>query len=152
MSRLSETDTGCWEYTGALDSKGYGAIGTGGRGVSDRTHRVSWRLHRGPIPPGMFVCHSCDNPPCCNPDHLFLGTIQDNNADREQKGRNRIDVAITAYAAKARARTHCKHGHEFTEDNTYRWRGTRQCRTCTKLNMRRYREQRADRPQARKGL
>ncbi len=137
MSRLVETDTGCWEYTGAMDSKGYGSIGTGGRSKADRAHRVSWRLHHGEIPAGMYVCHRCDNPPCCNPAHLFLGTVQDNNADREAKGRNRIDVAISAYARKARAATHCKRGHEFTEANTYWHREKRNCRNCRAAQMRR---------------
>jgi len=48
---------------------------------------VAWELLNGPVPGGMHVCHSCDNPPCCNPAHLFLGTAVDNAADREAKGR-----------------------------------------------------------------
>jgi len=53
-----------------------------------KAHRVAWILSRGPIPGGMLVCHHCDNPPCCNPDHLFIGTHADNIRDRTQKNRS----------------------------------------------------------------
>jgi hypothetical protein len=78
--------TGCIEWTGLRD-KGYGQIYREGKMV--RTHRLAWELKHGPIPKGMKVCHSCDNPPCCNDEHLYLGTDADNNADREAKGRGK---------------------------------------------------------------
>lgn len=78
----------CWPWRGSK-KRGYGRIrGEGGR--QSRTlfaHRVVWQLEYGPIPFGLCVLHSCDNPPCCNPGHLFLGTNDDNLRDMRSKGR-----------------------------------------------------------------
>jgi hypothetical protein len=83
--RMKHTESGCWEWTGARAPKGYGAIRI--RGKTHRTHRVAYELTYGPIPVDRIVCHRCDNPPCCNPEHLYLGTYADNAADCVSKGR-----------------------------------------------------------------
>lgn len=84
-----EPNTGCWLWTGAYMKSGYGKISTGSRSTlrTDLTHRLSWILFRGEIPGGMFVCHRCDNPACCNPDHLFVAEPRINQIDMAAKGR-----------------------------------------------------------------
>ena len=77
--------TPCIVWTGARTSAGYGMRRRGGRPVY--LHRTVWEEVHGPIPAGMFVCHHCDNPPCYNVEHLFLGTAADNNRDMYAKGR-----------------------------------------------------------------
>jgi hypothetical protein len=79
----------CHEWTGNHNTAGYGVFSTGRRGNRRRyfAHRYSWEREYGPIPDGMFVCHRCDNPPCVNPSHLFLGTNLDNHRDMWAKGR-----------------------------------------------------------------
>lgn len=86
-SFVQKTDE-CWLWTGTLNDKGYGKIVSSGNGVEiRRAHQLSWLIHGGEIAPGMFVCHKCDNPRCVRPDHLFIGTTQDNTRDRHAKGR-----------------------------------------------------------------
>lgn len=74
----------CWEWQGSRN-RGYGLLGS--HGLSLRANRVAYVLGHGPIPDGFMVMHSCDNPPCCNPAHLSLGTGADNTADAVAKGR-----------------------------------------------------------------
>lgn len=81
--------TSCWLWRGARKSGGglrYGHLRVNGHDVT--AHRLAWELTYGPIPPGLCICHHCDNPICCNPAHLFLGTHADNMQDRERKGRH----------------------------------------------------------------
>ena len=80
-----EPFSGCHLWFGGNNPAGYGRFAI--KKIMHHAHRVSWMLHRGEIPQGMCVCHSCDTPSCVNPDHLFLGTYKDNERDKRNKGR-----------------------------------------------------------------
>jgi HNH endonuclease len=93
LDRYVITASGCWEWKGARNSFGYGTVGIRDRILglhqSWLAHRLSYATFIGAIPPGLNVLHRCDNPPCINPLHLFLGTDADNHADMIRKGRQR---------------------------------------------------------------
>lgn len=118
-AKTVETATGCWIWQGFIHKppRNYGE--TYCRGKKWRTHRLMYRLKHGPIPDGMLVMHTCDNPPCCNPDHLRLGTHLENMRECREKDRY--------YYANL---THCKRGHEFTPENTGRYYPEKQLRAC----------------------
>ena len=80
-----EKAKGCWGWTASVDRMGRGRFKWNRR--TGYAPRYSWEIHRGAIPEGMYVLHTCDNPACTNPEHLFLGTLGDNARDREEKGR-----------------------------------------------------------------
>jgi hypothetical protein len=141
MSKLRKESSGCWVWTGFCGSFGYGMVYLGarpnGKPLNRNAHRAMWIALHGPLTRSEFVCHKCDNPPCCNPDHLFIGSLKDNNRDMATKGRY-----------NHQKRTHCIHGHEFTPENTYRSPSRpdrRSCLACMNILHRLSPEERAKR-------
>lgn len=126
---------GCWLWqgfvypdvvlkNGKVLRRGYGSLGYRGRG--QRVHRVMWIISKGPIPAGLHVCHTCDVRRCVNPDHLWLGTNQQNITDMTLKGRGPC--------GEKKMKTHCIRGHELAGDNLIIFHGGkhRGCKTCSK--------------------
>lgn len=114
-------DTPCIDWAGRLNRQGYGRIGW------DLAHRRAYEQSVGPVPDGMELDHLCRNARCVNPDHLEPVTREENMRRRSE------------------AQTHCKHGHEFTPENTYPRPkdGRRQCRACNREAVRRYKTRKA---------
>ena len=119
-----DPQTGCWNWTAYKTPRGYGLLklekSAGGKLVM--THRLSYEMHKGPIPEGLVIDHLCENIACCNPDHLRV-TTQRNNVLR----------GIGAPAQNAR-KTHCKRGHPLPEN--------RKCKPCRQIRARELRERR----------
>lgn len=87
QAQITVAPSGCWLFQGYTNEKGYGRIRY--KGKKELVHRAAYMHYVGEIPEGMLVCHECDVPGCCNPEHLFTGSNADNIADRDAKGRHR---------------------------------------------------------------
>lgn len=137
VARAGEGD--CWNWTASLDRYGYGKFRKGpGLFIASR---VSLAMHFGrDLDAAEMACHTCDNPACVNPAHLFVGSAKDNFVDAVRKGRVSQDMsAHLAASAKAKAaKTHCKRGHELTGRNlNVRPDGRRRCLACARLTRQR---------------
>ena len=101
-NKIDRRGNGCWLWPGAVNNKGYGMFQTQTTGhvKFKTTHRLAWELTNGPIPVGLFVCHTCDVPSCVNPAHLWLGTNQANIMDAVRKGRHSPPYHTQAREAK----------------------------------------------------
>ena len=132
----SEED--CWIYKGKQKPNKTGHLEVWLNGKKRGVYVHSYEHYIGPVPKGICVLHKCDNPPCCNPKHLFLGTRADNARDREAKGRN--------YMAN---RKYCIRGHEYAICGFYvrvykENMQMRVCKECAKDNRRRYYERKKE--------
>ncbi len=119
---------GCWEWKKTRNGQGYGQLGIriGNKTVSKSVHRLVAGIVYGEIPKGMLVCHHCDVRHCCNPEHLYIGTVLDNARDAKERGRS-----VNILTARNASKTHCAQGHPFSNENVQRNKaGHRMCRTC----------------------
>lgn len=116
---------GCWQFQGFRNRQGYGF--TSYRGKPWSVHRLVLMIAKGPIPKKLKACHSCDYPPCANPDHVFAGTSSQNTRDSVAKKRH-----------AGTHKTECKRGHKFTKANTYieKPTGRRHCKACDRAKQR----------------
>ena len=124
--RIKKTKT-CWLWRGALHTSKkrkwiypYGQLHV--KGLPSQAHRLSWEIHYGAIPDGLFILHKCDNPPCVRPDHLKSGTAKDNNRDALVKGHS------------IQWKGSCKKGHPLDDVYIYPNKRQRYCRRCSRVS------------------
>lgn len=120
-------DEGCWEWRGHVNERGYGRFYDKGNHPVF-AHRFTLLAHGIDLDPNLTVDHLCRNKRCVRPDHLEQVTKEENKRRYDEWKRETI--------------THCPYGHEFTEENSYEWRGMRQCRECGRTRAREYQRRR----------
>ncbi len=129
LSKISVTDSGCWEWQGAKNSDGYGIVIINYKQI--RTHRFLYEYYHGSICPDLQIDHLCRNRVCCNFFHLEQVTSRENTRRGMVGKHNNHSKGENHYQRK---KTHCKHGHEFTKENTsIRKDGTRACKSCHRI-------------------
>lgn len=146
---IPEPNSGCWLWVGSASCAPVQLrpfLYLNGR--RHAVNRLSLAAFKGPIPEGLCACHTCHNPMCVNPDHLYAGTKKQNTQDMMRAGRHaannpihreRLVARILAVGAKRRAQTHCKRGHPLSGDNLFvSKKGFRTCRTCWRALQRSY--------------
>lgn len=132
-SNTKITESGCWEWQRSKSPLGYGRVSFGPT-RTDRAHRIAYEIFKGSFDQSLNVCHTCDNPPCINPDHLWLGTQKENVRDCVAKGR----ISRTGARVHANSKvTHCRWGHPYSGENLHtqekpNGKKTRICRACWK--------------------
>lgn len=127
--KVEKSGDGCWIWKAALFPNGYGHFKT--KEKDNLSHRFAWELQNGKIPEGMILLHSCDTPACVRVSHLKLGTSAENSEDMVKKGRQTIYYGKD-HPSFGKRSTHCKKGHEMTDENTVMTDGgkARRCKTC----------------------
>lgn len=122
--KIETSTSGCMEWTASKYPDGYGMVNVGG--TPRRAHRVSLVMEGFNLLDTDCVCHKCDNPVCVNPQHLFIGSKKDNSQDMLKKDR---------HYSHGKTKTHCKNGHEFTDENTQLFNGGkfRYCKECKRV-------------------
>jgi hypothetical protein len=129
----------CWPWSGGRDSMGYASTSLNDHTI--RAHRLAYLIAYEDLPP--LLRHTCDNPMCCNPEHVIEGTQADNIADKVARNRQATGDRVKGYPAQQRERDHCKWGHKYTPENTsVGSRGERVCRACGRRRNRELRKRR----------
>lgn len=147
MDRLVEyvelQPNGCWQWTGALNRRGYGTMVVPGASTT-RAHRVVYEDMRGAISAGLTLDHLCGNKACVHPQHLEPVTAEENTARYRKAHRHGLGVRCAGCRHKTDDQTTCVRGHTFNPENTYvDTKGWKQCRACKRDWLRQYRARRA---------